>query len=40
MRIRWPGGQVETVKDVPAGQVVTVTEGRGITARAAFGPAR
>ena len=38
LRVRWPGGQVETFKDVAAGQVVTVTEGRGITARVPFAP--
>jgi hypothetical protein len=36
LRIRWPGGQTETVRDVPGGQVITVTEGRGVTARIRF----
>lgn len=36
IRVRWPGGQVETVRDVAAGQIVTVTEGIGITSRTAF----
>jgi hypothetical protein len=36
LRIRWPGGQTETVRDIPAGHVITVTEGRGITARTRF----
>jgi len=36
LRIQWPGGQVEMLRDVAAGQTVTVTEGRGITARARF----
>jgi hypothetical protein len=34
--IRWPDGQVETIRDVAADQIVTVTEGQGITGRAAF----
>jgi hypothetical protein len=34
--VRWPAGQVETVRDVAADQIVTVTEGKGITARADF----
>ena len=34
--VRWTDGQVETIRDVPADQVVTVTEGKGLTARSAF----
>ena len=34
--IRWPAGQMETIRDVAADQIVTVTEGRGITGRVAF----
>jgi hypothetical protein len=34
--VRWPTGDVETIRDVPADQIVTVTEGKGITARQAF----
>jgi enediyne biosynthesis protein E4 len=34
--VRWPAGDVETIRDVAADQIVTVTEGRGITTRAAF----
>ena len=34
--VRWPAGDVETIRDVAADQIVTVTEGKGITARAAF----
>jgi hypothetical protein len=34
--VRWPTGDVETLRDVVADQIVTVTEGKGITARAAF----
>jgi hypothetical protein len=36
VRIRWPGGVVETLRDVAAGQIITVTEGKGITARMPF----
>ena len=31
LEIRWPSGQVDTVKDVKANQVVYVKEGEGIT---------
>jgi hypothetical protein len=33
VEIRWPNGIVETITDVAAGQQVTVTEGKGLTAR-------
>jgi hypothetical protein len=33
VEIRWPNGVVETMSDVAAGQLVTVTEGKGVTAR-------
>ena len=33
LEIRWPGGEFETVADIPANQIVTVTEGKGVTAR-------
>jgi hypothetical protein len=33
VEIRWPHGAVETIADVAAGQQVTVTEGKGVTAR-------
>lgn len=33
VEIRWPSGVVETIADVAAGQQVTVTEGKGVTAR-------
>jgi hypothetical protein len=31
--VRWPAGDIETIRDVPADQIVTVTERRGITGR-------
>jgi hypothetical protein len=34
--IRWPSGEVETLRDVAADQIVTVTEGKGITGRSPF----
>jgi hypothetical protein len=36
VEIRWPGGATESLIGVPGGQVVTVTEGRGITGRLPF----
>jgi predicted nucleotidyltransferase len=36
VEIRWPSGAAESLTDVSGGQVVTVTEGRGITARLPF----
>ena len=30
IEIRWPNGQTETIKDVAAGQIVTIKEGSGI----------
>ena len=34
--VRWPAGRVETVRDVAANQIVTITEGQGITGRSPF----
>ncbi|HLG59235.1 MAG TPA: CRTAC1 family protein [Vicinamibacterales bacterium] len=36
MDVRWPDGKVETVRDLDVNQIVTVTEGRGVTARFPF----
>jgi hypothetical protein len=36
LEIRWPAGGTEVVGPVAGGQVVTVTEGLGITARTPF----
>jgi hypothetical protein len=33
MEVRWPNGQMETVTGVAANQSVTITEGKGVTAR-------
>jgi len=37
IEIRWPNGQVEKLSNVAAGQTVTVTEGKGITASRKYG---
>jgi hypothetical protein len=37
VEIRWPSGQVETLSNVAAGQTITVTEGKGITASRKYG---
>jgi len=34
--VRWTAGDVETIRDVAADQIVTVTEGKGVTARVPF----
>jgi len=36
--IRWPSGNAETLKDVPADFIYTIVEGKGITDRAALPP--
>jgi hypothetical protein len=36
LEIQWPAGSTEVIQDVPVNQIVTVTEGQGITARIAF----
>jgi hypothetical protein len=37
IEIRWPSGQVEKLTNVAAGQTITVTEGKGITASRKYG---
>jgi enediyne biosynthesis protein E4 len=37
IEIRWPSGQIDHLSSAAAGQTVTVTEGKGITASRAFG---
>jgi hypothetical protein len=34
LEIRWPSGQTETLASLAANQIVTITEGKGVTARA------
>ena len=34
--LRWPAGTMETIRDVPANQIVTITEGKGITGRSPY----
>jgi len=36
IEIRWPGGQTETLPTTAANQILTVTEGRGVTGRTPF----
>jgi hypothetical protein len=36
VEVRWPSGKTETLRGVPAGQIVTVEEGKGIVARTPF----
>src|SRR5262245_7662746 len=36
MEVQWPGGALEKVGALPAGQVVTITEGRGATGSAPY----
>jgi enediyne biosynthesis protein E4 len=33
LEIRWPSGAIEVLQDVEANQILTVTEGRGVTSR-------
>ena len=35
VEIRWPSGQTETIRDIPANQIVTIREGFGLVKRAA-----
>jgi len=37
IEIRWPSGQQDHLSNAPAGQTITVTEGKGITASRPFG---
>jgi enediyne biosynthesis protein E4 len=37
IEIRWPSGQVDTLSNIAAGQTITVTEGKGVTASRQFG---
>ena len=36
IEVQWPGGPMETVRNVPANQIVTVRQGEGIVARTPF----
>jgi hypothetical protein len=38
LEIRWPSGQVDTLKDLKANQLYYVTEGKGITRAESFSP--
>ncbi len=36
LEIRWPSGQIDRLSNAPAGQTITITEGKGITASRPF----
>jgi hypothetical protein len=36
VEVRWPGGRLEKVGALPAGQIITITEGRGVTANTPY----
>ncbi len=38
LEIRWPSGAVDVLENVEANQILTVTEGKGITGKAPFAP--
>ena len=38
VEIRWPSGGTEMIQNVAANAVVTITEGKGVTARTPFAP--
>ena len=40
LEIRWPSGQVDTLKDVKPNQVIYVKEGEGVVRTMQFGPAK
>jgi hypothetical protein len=37
LEVRWPSGRTDAVDAVAAGQIVTITEGLGITDRTPYG---
>jgi hypothetical protein len=36
LEIRWPSGIVEAIDDVAANEILTITEGRGVTNRTPY----
>ena len=36
VEVLWPGGGVEKIGSLPAGQIVTITEGKGVTGKAPY----
>ena len=36
VEVQWPGGALEKIGALPAGQVVTITEGKGVTGRTPY----
>jgi enediyne biosynthesis protein E4 len=39
LEIRWPSGQVDSLKDIKPNQLIYVKEGEGISRTVQFGPA-
>ncbi len=37
IEVRWPSGQLDSLSNIPAGQTITLTEGKGITASRKYG---
>ena len=37
IEVQWPSGQVDKLSNVPAGQTITIQEGKGIVANKAYG---
>jgi hypothetical protein len=37
IEVRWPGGQVDRLVNVAAGETITVTEGKGMTSSRVYG---
>jgi hypothetical protein len=36
LEVRWPGGRVDVLEKVRAGQIITVTEGQGLQSATSF----
>jgi hypothetical protein len=36
LEVQWPSGTVDRLQDLDANQVLTITEGKGVTARMPF----
>jgi hypothetical protein len=36
LEIRWPSGTVDMLQNVEANQIISVTEGRGVTSRTPY----
>jgi hypothetical protein len=36
VEVQWPGGAVEKIGALPAAQIVTITEGKGVTGKTPY----